>query len=126
MQQWQLLNGLRRADARLIYSRQREMYYLAPAARWVPKSAVSELLAENLIAQAGETAGVYRLSARGQTRWGEMPPDVTVEGACDGCGHVALLRPNSDWSGCLFLCAPCRAGEESDHVIEATYQTAVM
>lgn len=125
MNYWQVLNALRQPDGRLIYSRQRDMYYLSPAARWVPKPDVTGLLAERLVEQAGETPGVYRLSARGMTRWCEMPPDVTVEGACDGCGHAALLRPNSDWNGCLFICAACRAREE-DHVIEATYQTPVV
>jgi hypothetical protein len=124
MQQWQLLNGLRRPDGRLIYSRQREMYYLSPAARWVAKSAVSDLLAEQLVEQAGDTAGVYRLTRRGRMRWSLMPPDTVIEGACDVCGHVGALRPTSSGDECEFRCAGCRKGEHD--VIETTYQTPVV
>lgn len=128
MNYWPVLNDLRRPFGRLIYSRPREMYFLAPVARWVTKPVVTGLLAERLIEQAGETAEVYRLSPRGRRRWAAMPPDVEVEGACDRCGITrAGLRPVVDGRDCVFMCEPCRAfsaeGEVFD-VQQATYSPA--
>ena len=123
--QWQLLNNLRRPQARLVYSPNREAYYLHPAAYWVDKPAVTDLLGAHLIEQAGETAGVYRLSRRGETRWLMMPADITVEGQCDGCGRTARLRPViADDDGRVFHCADCR--KEVSHVEQATAATPVL
>lgn len=114
MTNWQLLNDLRRHNGRLIYSPNRNAYFVHPAARWVAKSAVSALLADKLIEQAGLTAAVYRLSDRGKLRWSMMPPNVAVEGKCDRCGIVRRLRPTSDGVGCVFMCRQCRQAEVYD------------
>ena len=37
---WQLLNDLRRPDARLIYSRQRDAYFLHPLSCWADREPV--------------------------------------------------------------------------------------
>lgn len=127
MNYWLVLNDLRRPFGRLVYSRGREMYFCAPAARWVSKDTISDLLEERLIEQAGETAAVYRLSPHGRTRWLEMPSDIEVEGVCDRCGISRDgLRPVFAGRACVFMCDGCHAlgVEGEDDVQQATYSPA--
>lgn len=105
--QWQLLNDLRRPDARLIYSRQRDAYFLHPLSRWVDRQLGDRLLADALVEQAGLTPGVYRVTARGRRMWARQPRDIEIEGVCDRCAHGATVRPHRQDGLCLFLCARC-------------------
>ena len=120
---WQTLNGLRKADGRLVYDTYGNRYSLLPDRRVVGKGVITDLLERQYIQRAADgPSGVYTITEKGRRAWERTPENVSFSGECDGCGITTQVRPKRlEWE-CVYLCDGCirELTEAADGVQETT------